>query len=74
MELLINTETINNNKLNILFAKIQSRHINSVIYSVIISYLPNINEASSITAWKCTCKVGNRKVGCCSHVATFIYY
>ena len=29
---------------------------------------------SSISGWKCSCPVGGRKVGCCSHIACIIFY
>jgi hypothetical protein len=74
IEILVSKECISDRNKHILQAKMQSRHINSVLYSVLIAYTPNINDISSIIAWKCTCKVGNRKVGCCSHVATLIFY
>ncbi len=36
--------------------------------------MPNIKDVLSISAWKCTCKVGKRKVGCCSDIASLIFY
>jgi hypothetical protein len=74
MEILINKKTIKEEGTNILSAKIQSRHIGRTKYKLLIAYLPNIKDVLSISAWKCTCKVGNRKVGCCSHKASLIFY
>jgi hypothetical protein len=43
-------------------------------YKLIIVYSPKICGVSAIRGWKCNCAVGNRKVGCCSHVACVIFY
>ena len=58
----------------IILSKIQSRHINRIQYNVIIEYIPNLNESKAIVEWFCTCKVGKRTVGCCSHVTCIVYY
>ena len=34
----------------------------------------NTNTCSGIQSWYCTCKNGTRTVGCCSHIASIIYY
>ena len=43
-------------------AHIQSRHANSVQYDVWLKYTRN-----EIFGWYCTCKVGVRVIGCCTH-------
>lgn len=54
--------------------KHQSRHSKNTKYRIFIEYLPNTDGYSSIIGWICTCKVGHRTVGCCSHIATLILY
>jgi len=39
------------------------------LYLTIIS-----SDLSAIIGHSCNCKIGNRVVGCCSHVATIIWY
>ncbi|CAF1125525.1 unnamed protein product [Brachionus calyciflorus] len=58
-------------------AKIQSRHSGSVNYKVYVSYLSNIEYHKNqvpINGWYCTCKNGSRTIGCCSHIASIIFY
>jgi hypothetical protein len=43
-------------------------------YGVVIAYKPDIKDIASIYSWTCTCKVGKRNVGYCSHVATIVFY
>ncbi|CAF1585446.1 unnamed protein product [Didymodactylos carnosus] len=50
-------------------AKIQSRHRNSVSYDVWIRY-----SSQEILGWYCTCPAGARVVGCCAHSASIIWY
>lgn len=58
----------------LLRAEIRSRHSNATKYKTYVQYIPNVNDASSILEWYCTCKVGARTVGCCSHISSVIYY
>ena len=58
----------------VLSVKLKSRHVERLKYKLIIVYFPNINDVSSISGWKCSCPVGGRKVGCCSHIACIIFY
>jgi hypothetical protein len=57
------------------------------VYKVFIHYVSQLESVSDIEnkdekkikekpilAWICSCKSGRRIVGCCSHVATVIYY
>ncbi|CAF0970388.1 unnamed protein product [Brachionus calyciflorus] len=55
------------------FEKIHSRHSNRVKYKVFVKLLPNSNDIKSLE-WVCSCKSGKRTVGCCTHVASVIYY
>ena len=47
---------------------------NSIKYRVYCKYKSNIENLESIESWYCTRKTGLRTVGCCSHVASIIYY
>ena len=62
------------NNCNYLRAKVHSRHINRKTYDVFIGYFPNQAGPESIDSWFCTCRNGKRTVGCCSHIASIIYY
>jgi hypothetical protein len=37
-------------------------------------YLFKSNNIEGIESWYCTCKAGMRTVGCCSHVASIVYF
>ena len=50
-------------------AQIQSQHKNSILYDVWIQY-----DQKEILGWYCLCPNGCRLVGCCSHVASVIWY
>ena len=47
-----------------------SRHSNNCEYMTVVKYMPN----ESILNWRCSCLSGLRTCGCCSHVASLIYY
>lgn len=59
---------------NILRCDIRSRHTNAKFYKSFIEYQPNSTGPSGITRYCCNCANGNRTVGCCSHIATVVYY
>ena len=59
---------------NIIYAEVQSRHSSNTEYTVLIRYTTHIDCPTSIKAWGCTCHSGLRTVGCCSHVASIIYF
>lgn len=54
--------------------EVQSRHINSKTYKCYIHYAANTIGISGIKRYCCSCANGNRTVGCCSYVASIIYY
>lgn len=58
----------------VIHVEFQSRHSNRTKHKIFIKYVPNSNEYDSIKGWVCSCKVGLRTVGCCSHIAGVIYY
>ncbi|CAF0991642.1 unnamed protein product [Brachionus calyciflorus] len=43
-------------------------------YKVFVQYIPYFNSSKAIKGFICSCKTGQRVVGCCSHVAAVIYY
>ena len=73
-ELLINKEKIDKDGKKILFAEIQSRHRNAIKYRSFIKYSPYSNDSNAICSWYCTCLSGSRTIGCCSHIASIVYY
>lgn len=58
----------------IIRSQIQSRFSNSKIHNAWIKYDKNHNGRESIKGLYCTCKVGERTLGCCSHLATVLLY
>jgi len=62
------------NNLHIIRAKIESRFRSNSGHLCWIQYLPNSTGPKSIEGWHCQCKVGARVVGCCSHVASVIWF
>jgi hypothetical protein len=52
----------------------RSRHCGGQKYNVYIKYQPKSNNIEGIESWYCTCKAGMRTVGCCSHVASIVYF
>ncbi|XP_076288271.1 uncharacterized protein LOC143212878 [Lasioglossum baleicum] len=59
---------------NIIRVKVPSRHISRKCYQCYIEYVPHSIGYAAIKRYTCDCANGNRTVGCCSHVATIIYY
>jgi hypothetical protein len=53
---------------------IRSRHIGAKKYNVYVKYKTEVNSLDGIESRYCTCKAGMRTVGCCSHVASIIYF
>ncbi|XP_058806333.1 uncharacterized protein LOC131672854 [Phymastichus coffea] len=54
--------------------EVKSRHINSKTYKAYVEYEPQTYGIKGIKRYCCNCSNGNRTVGCCSHVASIIYY
>ena len=73
-EIRINKECLNFNNSKIVYSIIQSRHIGSKKYNEYVKYKPLTYTLDGIESWYCTCKAGMRTVGCCSHVASIIYF
>ena len=74
IEILVKKTTVKDEKINIISALIQSRHIKRTKYRLIIVYSPDKEDIFAIEGWKCSYSVGNRKVGCCSHIVCIIFY
>lgn len=54
--------------------RIRSRHSMSVKYFVYVLVDKNKQGIEALSAHFCSCKVGQRVVGCCSHVATIMWF
>ena len=53
-------------------AQIRSRHVNASRYYTLIEH--GKSNATPVSSWYCSCKCGQRTIGCCVHVATVIWY
>ena len=69
----IEKSTDKEGSLKVVSSKFFSRHSNNYEYSVYVKYMPNAKN-SEYMSWVCSCMSGLRTCGCCSHVASFIYY
>lgn len=60
----------------IIRAQIQSRFQKSKKHGVWVKYLSGVNGVTGIEGLYCDCKVGERTLGCCSHLASvsFIFH
>lgn len=55
-------------------ARFASRHFSAKSYDVFILADASKNDKSAIIGYCCDCICGLRTLGCCSHVATLLYY
>ena len=53
-------------------AKFQSRHSNHKKHIATVQF--NEENEQPITAWYCTCSVGGRQVGMCSHITALLWH
>lgn len=53
---------------------IVSRHKSRTTYKVFVLIDKELSDESSIIGWTCQCNSGLRTLGCCTHVATVIWY
>jgi hypothetical protein len=74
VEIRINKEGMIYANSKIVYAIMRSRHCVGQKYNVYIKYQPKSNNIKGIESWYCTCKAGMRTVGCCSHVASIVYF
>lgn len=54
--------------------RVQSRHKRSLQYFTFVLIDSSKSELHAIVRHTCGCKVGLRVVGCCSHIATILWY
>lgn len=59
---------------NIIRAKIQSRFSRLKTHNTFVKFDENISGFEGILGLYCTCKVGERTLGCCSHLAAIVRY
>jgi hypothetical protein len=67
-------EALKDEELNIIRAKLLSRHSSIIKYNIYIQYDSSKTGTDAIIGWMCRCKNGLRTLGCCAHVASVIYY
>ena len=70
LEIRIQTNVETENDFKIITSNFYSRHSNNVEYVTVLKYIPE----TVFLKWICSCLSGARTCGCCSHVASFIYY
>ena len=61
-------------KNNLVRIKMKSRHKTSKTYRIYIEYTPNGTGLEGIKRYVCECPNGLRTVGCCSHIATVLFF
>lgn len=58
----------------LLMVDVKSRFVSKTCHRVYVLIDKKTIGHDSVLAYCCTCKAGNRTVGCCSHVMSLIYY
>lgn len=58
----------------LLTISLKSRFVSNRTYRVYVLFDKNESSHRSILHYCCTCKVGKRTVGCCSHIMALIYF
>jgi len=58
----------------LLKVRLRSRHSNNVKYFTYVLVDKQKQNIQAIIGHTCTCKIDKRVVGCCSHIATIIWY
>ncbi|CAG9567648.1 unnamed protein product [Danaus chrysippus] len=54
--------------------RIQSRHVASRTYYVYIAADPTLRGRLAIPQYYCSCPIGKRTIGCCSHTMSIVWY
>lgn len=54
--------------------QLKSRHSRAIKYNIFVLIDKTKEGIDSISEYYCTCKVGTRTVGCCSHTAALVWY
>lgn len=73
-KILINTYGINCSNPWLLRGRIQSRHSRSRIYYVYILIEDHLEGRNAVLSHYCSCVVGKRTLGCCSHIMSIMWY
>lgn len=58
----------------LLLMQLKSRFISQKVYQVLVLFDIKGIGHQSVLQYCCSCKVGNRTVGCCSHVMSLLFY
>lgn len=58
----------------IIRGRIQSRHVQARTYFVYIGWNTRLSGRKAIEHYYCSCNVGKRTVGCCSHTMCLVWY
>lgn len=61
-------------ELCIIRARIQSRHVRAKMYYIYVGFDRSSNGRQAVSHYYCTCNIGKRTVGCCSHVMCIVWY
>ena len=69
-EIRIDKSICDKTDIKIISSNFYSRHSNNIEYLTVLQYIPD----EMITKWICSCLSGAHTCGCCSHVASVIYY
>ncbi|RNA11030.1 vacuolar sorting-associated 13c [Brachionus plicatilis] len=72
-EIFVCNNLTNDEDAKIILCMMQSRHSNQLRYKIFVRYKQNSTNVDDITR-VCSCKTGKRSFGCCSHVASVIYF
>lgn len=59
---------------NIIQVKIQSKYVKRKLHQCFVEFDPKKSGHNSIAGYYCKCNVGARTIGCCSHVATVLWF
>ena len=55
--------------MSVIRGRLRSRHSSSKTYHIYVSFV-----LQEVSEWYCTCFMGARTVGCCSHIAALLVY
>lgn len=55
-------------------ARIQSRHVTAKTYYVYVGFNRSLNGRQAVSHYYCTCNIGKRTIGCCSHVMCIVWF
>lgn len=58
----------------LLMTNLKSRFVSQIIHRTFVLINKNELGCASVLAYCCSCKAGNRTIGCCSHVMSLLYF